>query len=1083
MFKAYLGIAPILMVLVSATGWSALNGDIEAVVKDASGAVVPGAKVAITSVETGAQRTLISNERGYFIAPLLPIGYYHVKVEVAGFKTYEQQVLVKSAERVSMNITLGVSGGTEAVSVTEATIQLINTTDAQLSNSIEEKRVKELPLSTRDPLVLATLSPGVVPVTDANPFLGTGSFNANGGRGRSNNITIDNVVSTDISTTGGAGFGTLNLDAIQEFKLITNNFNAEFGRNSSSQVQIITKGGTNDFHGTVYDFLKNDVLNARDYFDTTGKATITRRNEFGATAGGHIIKDKMFFFGTYEGLQTRGAGGTRSARVPTAAQRTAVTDPTSKAILAAANLPAATSDDPGGSFGRVAQSAPNGREENAWSARIDRNFGGGHDVVTGRYAFQKNTQNSTSNTFIGTELAGYGASTQNQPQNLSLGWTRLIGSRAVNEARFAFGRSRPNFFPQFTGTIPRINITGFSLFGESDIIPQGRVQNTFQYSDSFTYNVGRHVWKTGMDVHRIQANSYFDSNLRGTLNFASWDDFAAGRPLLYTQSFGSSVRGNRLTNVFAYGQDDFKILPDLTLNLGFRVEIAGGVSEVNNILSNLDLKNPGPIGAAGTGPLGSFVLGGQSFKRNANPEPRFGFSWNPNRGKFVIRGGYGITHDFIFLNPITNLRFLAPFIQRPSLTGATSFAGPNSYASILAGTAALQIDARAAVGSFNSTQTNFGDLSPIDRNLDNPQVQQWNLTVEHQLTDTLAIKAGYVGTMGHYLLRTRHVNMIPPGTVAPAANEADEIARLTEFQTVFARSAATTTGTSNRMDPRFNRVTLVESSASSNYHAFEAQVLKRYSSGYQFQVAYTWSKSIDNISDVLNVVVNDLPTAQNPFDLRDNRGVSQFDIPHRLVINHNYEPQFFKNMGGVAGKILHGWEFNGIYQIQSGYPTNIFAGPRFGINDTALTGNSITPNNVVRPNVVGDLSKLVFAPAGSPLAATIPRPDARGINTTAAQRNTNTSGFPLVQPLLGTFGNMGRNVLRLNKYQDFNWILLKNTNVTEDLIVQFRSEFYNVFNHHSFAGFVNDLSAPNFGTYTKTDTTPRQIQFALKLIW
>src|SRR5262249_29168954 len=192
-----------------------------------------------------------------------------------------------------------------------------------------------------------------------------------------------------------------------------------------------------------------------------------------------------------------------------------------------------------------------------------------------------------------------------------------------------FGRSKPNFFPQFLGTIPRINITGFNLFGESDIIPQGRVQNTFQYSDSFTYNVGRHVWKTGVDVHRIQANSYFDSNVRSTLMFASWNDFAAGQLFSYTQSFGSSVRGNRVTNVFAYGQDDFKIRPDLTLNLGFRVEIAGGVREVNNILSNLDFKNPAPIGAAGSGALGSFVLGGTSFSRNVNPEPRFGFSWNP----------------------------------------------------------------------------------------------------------------------------------------------------------------------------------------------------------------------------------------------------------------------------------------------------------------------------------------------------------------------------------------------------------------------------------------------------------------------
>ena len=328
------------------------------------------------------------------------------------------------------------------MSVTETAVQLVNTTDAQLSVSIEEKRVKELPLATRDPLVLATLSPGVVPVTAANPFLGNGSFNANGGRGRGNNITIDNVVSTDVSTTGGAGFGTLSLDAIQEFKLITNNFNAEFGRNASAQVQIITKGGSNEFHGTAYEFLRNDIFNSRDYFDTTGKASILRRNQFGGTAGGPIIKERMFYFGHYEGLQIRGAGGTRRPRVPTAAQRAAVTDPTSKAILAEAGLPAAETDDPSSGFGLVSQVAPVSTENNAWSARIDRNFGGGRDLLTGRYAMQKSEANSEGNTFINTNLAGYGASSQNKPQTFSLGWTHLHGLRLAGPNRTSFRSQR-----------------------------------------------------------------------------------------------------------------------------------------------------------------------------------------------------------------------------------------------------------------------------------------------------------------------------------------------------------------------------------------------------------------------------------------------------------------------------------------------------------------------------------------------------------------------------------------------------------------------------------------------------------------
>jgi hypothetical protein len=320
--------AGILWVLSGPVWSQRLSGDIEGVIKDPSGALIPGVAVTITSVETSAQRMMLTDDQGRFLATLLPVGDYDVRAELQGFKTWTGRAGARYGERTSLNITLEVGNVTEQVSVTETAIPLVNTTDAQIAMSVDERRVRELPLLSRDPLMLATLSPGVVPVTPANPFLGTGSFNTNGGRGRGNNITIDGVVSTDVSTTGGSGLGTLSLEGIQEFKLITNNFNAEFGRNANAQVQIVTKGGTNEFHGAAYEFLRNDALNARDYFDRTGKASPLRRNQFGATLGGPVEKDKLFFFGHYEGVQIRGAGGTRSLVVPTAAQRAAVTDPT-----------------------------------------------------------------------------------------------------------------------------------------------------------------------------------------------------------------------------------------------------------------------------------------------------------------------------------------------------------------------------------------------------------------------------------------------------------------------------------------------------------------------------------------------------------------------------------------------------------------------------------------------------------------------------------------------------------------------------------------------------------------------------------
>ncbi len=1071
-----------LMLAGSLTGGAAVSGDIEGFVTDSSRALVPGVAITVRNVETGAERTLVTDDRGHFLATLLPPGEYEVRAERLNFRPAVQRILVKSAERASLNLTLALGNLTEQVTVTETLVQLVNTTDAQIQVSIDQKRITGLPLAGRNPVSLAGLAPGVVPAMAGNSFLGTGAFNANGGRGRGNNVTIDNIVSTDVSSAGTAGINTLSVDGIQELKLITNNFNAEFGRNASSQFQIITKSGSNEFHGAIYEFLGNDKLNARDWFDKTGKASIIRRNQFGIASGGPILPDRLFFFGHYEGLQVRGAGGTRIASVPTAAQLAGVTDPTSLAILTAAKLPAAQADSAGA--GSVSQSAATYTKSNAWSIRLDHNFNGGRDTLHGRFSAQGATEGNVNNTFLGSNLAGWGATVTNDPRNFHMGWTHVVNPQVANEARIAYGRATSTFSPQTDNRLPRIQITGMASFGLWEGLPQGRVQNMFQYSDTLTWTRARHNLKFGAEYHRIQANSVLDAFTRGIFTFASWADFAAGRPLSYQQRFGSTARGNRVSNAFFFAQDDFKVLPDFTLNLGLRVEAAGDVGEVNDIQSNLDVHRAGPAGGALTGPLGTFVLGSTIYGNIVNYQPRLGFAWNPGRGEWVLRGGYGITNDFVFLNPITSAsRTLPPFIQRIDITGAASFTGADSYANVLGGTGAIQAQGRAAVGRFNSSQVNFSSISPIDTALKSPQVQQWSLTLERRISGDLAVRVGYVGTAGRYLLRNRQINMIPQSLVRPAAGAADEIARLGEFQNIFAASSGTPARGSNRLDPRFNSVGVVESSSSSSFHGLEVELNKRFSRGWQLQASYTWSKSIDDGSDVLNgALPNDSFVAQNPFDLANSKGPSQFDIPHRLVVNHIFEPQVFRNLQGIAGKILHGWALNGIFQSQSGFPVTILAGPRLGISDAALSGNSAGVNMVLA-DVAGDVSKLVFAPAGSAGAALIPSAAARGINANATDRNTNTSNYPLVQPLIGHYGNMGRNSVRLNSLIQFDWVLLKNTPINEFVNAQFRAELFNVFNNTSFAGFQNTLSSPAFGTYQSTLTRPREICLALKLTW
>jgi len=624
-----------------------ISGNIEVKVADASQASVPGANVKARSLATGTLRSALTNELGVAFITQLAIGDYEVKVEAAGFAIYSSHVSVNSGATVTIPITLEVKGAEQTVVVSEAAA-LLNTVNAQLQNSVEAKKIVDLPLNGST-LNLAGMSPGIAPVTPRNPFLGLGSFNSNGGRGRGNNITLDNATATDVSTTGSAGLGTVPIDGIKEFTLITNNFNAEYRRNGSAQVQILTKSGSNEFHGRAFEFFENDKLNARDYFDRTGKAAVLRENKYGVVAGGPIKTDKAFWFGTYEGQKIRGAGGTRVATVPRPEQVSGPIDPTAAALLKQLQVPTS----PTGTVSNSAQLLTNSW---AFSTRVDLNLTP-NDFLYVRFGMYDLGEQAASLTFISSNLPTNGASSVNRPFNTTISETHTFGPRTVNQFMFSFGRSAPNFTPLFDFGGPEVLFQdGTSAFGTWAGLPQGRIQNTFQYSDIVTRTQGAHQLKFGGELSRVQANSVFDSNVRGTLTFLTISDFVQGRPFQYTQRFGNSVRGNRVWNEYFFVQDDYKVSRNLTLNFGLRLEVAHGVSEVNNIFSNLNTKKTEALGGAGTGVLGGFDIGGSSFKKNWNWGPRFGFAWSPGGGKNVVRGGYGIAYDFIYLNPITSVQ-------------------------------------------------------------------------------------------------------------------------------------------------------------------------------------------------------------------------------------------------------------------------------------------------------------------------------------------------------------------------------------------------------------------------------------------
>lgn len=1029
-----------------------ITGDLVIRVSDSSDAAIVGAKVSIRSSTQGFTRDAVTDAAGAARFSLLTIGDYSVRVENTGFSSLVTTALINSGATKELSVTLEVSSTKSEVVIEESALT-ISTASAQMQNSVESKAITQLPLQG-GPLALAGTTPGVTPVSVRNPFLGLGSYNSNGGRGRANNITIDNANASDVSTTGGAGIGTVPIDAIKEVNIISNNFSAEYGRNGSSQYQIITKSGSNEFHGRLFEFFRNDKLNARDYFDRTGKAPILRDNTWGGAIGGRILRDKLFYFGTYEQQKIRGSGGTRIAIVPTNAQVAGITNPAARTLWQATQGVASDS-------GTVSNPAPLGTNSVAYSGKIDYNISQ-NDALWGRYAYQESESRSPGLTFISSNLPTNGASSTNTPQTITVGYTRIFSPTLVLNQLGGFLRSNPNFTPLVAiGAASVAFQNGIAELGSWAGLPQGRTQNVYNSLTTLTKTSGNHTFKGGYNFERIQANSVFDSNKRGSYTFANFEQFQLGIPVIYSQRFGGSIRGNRVSNQGAFLQDDWRIRRNLTLNLGVRLEIAGGVSEVNGLLSNLNLDRQAALGGAGTGALGSIEVTPTAFNTNYNWAPRFGFAWSPgNSGKWSVRGGYGWAYDFIFLNPITNLRFSPPFMYNFS---TTDFTGANTLANLVAGTSAFQQTGISTVGNFGTTVRNFGGLSPVDYAMRNPQTQQWSLNIERQIGNGFIGRIGYVGTKSNFLQRGRPINTVRPGLVVPATSLADETARIADFRAINAGLNAPPTGTTNRIDPRFTGVTLNESSANSNYHSFQTYLARTFRSGFGFTAAYTWSKSIDDVSDVLNVIATDTPSQQNPFNNRDNRGVSGFDVPHRFVFTHSYDLPKFANTNRFVRTMIGGWNLSGIFQMQSGNPINILSGARLALPDPLLLGGG----GAVRPNLDGPLN-LTFAPNPG--------------TVTAAQFKTTGSG--LSQPLIGNFGTLGRNVIRLNGLTQYDATLQKDFVLTERVRIQAQSQFFNFFNNTQFSRPGVSLAAPAaFGYYQDTDTNSRNITLVLRLIW
>jgi len=1055
-----------------------ITGDIQGTVVDAAGASVAQAKITIKNVATGTVRTVTANEAGQFTSSQMDIGSYQVTVEKDGFKTFTQTVIVRDGEKTRIEAQMQIGNVSETVTVESSALPTLDVSTAQVSDSLNSEEVLALPNQARDPVVFATLSPGTVPVSVNNPFLGAGSYNSNGSRGRSNNITLDGVTATDVSVTGESGAAFVQ-DSVAEVKVITNNFDAEFGRNSGSQVQILTKSGSNSYHGEVYDYAQNSGFgDARGYFTPAGGPVAkVVQDQGGVNFGGPILKDKTFFYGSWELDRTAGSGATVIANVLTPTQVAGITDPTSLALFKANG--AFTSPT-----GSLPESSANTLSGDTWTVRVDQILRGGKDTLFVKYGQSPSTTVNPGLTFIFSNLPGFGASVTAEPRDVTIGYTSVLTTNLVNSFHFGFGRANPNF-PINSPFAPSPEVffgDGTSSFGTTDILPQGRTQNTFQYLDVVSWTKGKHTFKFGGEIDRYQAPSTFEANAFGNLSYANIAAFQAGTPTSFTQTLGPTDRHNFSLDAFGFVQDDYRVTRALTLNLGFRFETSGGVSEGANLLSNLDPNNHTPIGLLGVGALGGVDLGGTAFNRNYNPAPRLGFAFNPGNGKLVFRGGYGIAYDFIYLNPITNLRFAPPFTSGINIS---SFTGGNTVANLIAGTAPAQAAALAGLGAFSPTVADFGAFDPVDQNLKNPRNQQWDFGVEYQAPHDLVLKVTYVGSHSDRLQVSQPINLVNPANIPAAPTSlADQTARQIQFidaaLSEVGNNPITPNGLNNLIDPRFDSVTQVQSTGTSSYNSLQVEGIRRFKNGLTFQANYTWAHTIDDISDALGVLVNDsaLPLdAAKPISFQ--RANSEFDIRNRFVLSYTYEIPFAKGFHGWKKYVLDGWSQSGIFSTQSGLPASILAAPitlcsaggplascpagdQVSINDLLLNGTN-NGGNVTNTLVNGTATMLHPVPFSSAF--------------------TQPSSFPVSEPLLEQDGTSGRNQLRLAGFTDLDSEFSKTFHFTESKYFQLRWEAFNILNNPNFAGYVNTFGSSQFNTYTSTANNARAFQLSGRFVF
>jgi len=1067
------------------------------VVSDASGAVIPNAIVSIKNVATGETRALTTDSAGFYTAPNLLPGSYEITATAPGFSTAVRSgvTLTVGAQQL-LNISMQVGQVSQKVEVTgEApTVQLATSV---ISGTVSQTTVVELPLNGRDWTSLATLQPGVESVGSIQANTGGGDRSRrgygvqlaiSGARPQENNYRIDGISVNDY-TNGGPGSiegSTLGVDAVQEFSVLTSNYSTEYGRTSGGVVNAITKSGTNQFRGDAYEFLRNSALDARNFFDPA-RIPEFRRNQFGASVGGPIWKDHTFFFMDYEGLR-QNQGISTQVFVPSQAVRNGILCSIPQpGVCSTQRVTGAFNPDPATGIDKAVLpflglwAVPNGglvgngdtgiyqfvgahnTSENFGTVRVDHRFSD-KDSVFGTYQYDSATamQPDPADDVLAGRTTGR--------VYVAIEETHIFSPQLVNSARFGLNRSdlvnlggkainplagNPALGESPGADNPQVDVPGLTSIppGANQIEILKDFQNSFQGYDDVFLTKGIHSLKFGFAVERIQYNA-FDYGPVGDFPFGSLQNFLINQPDTLQQPLPSvpTEPFHYRSTIFAgYVQDDIRLRPNLTVNLGLRYEMSTVPIELQGRLSTL--RSP----TDSTPHLGNGLFQNPTLR---NFDPRVGFAWDPfQNGRTSVRGGFGI-FDVLPLPYLLGQFGLnaAPFTENGSAINLPSGSFPIGAFNILAS----QIIAGTGL-----------QLPYVQPNPKRSYVMQWNLNVQRELAPDLTAMIAYVGSRGvHQTFRADDIN-----TAVPTLTSAG-----------YLWPSPLHSGTV--LSPTVGRMDSLQWINDTFFGGLEAQLVKRMSHGFQIQGSYTWSRAIDEGAGSVasDAFLSSIPSLLY-FLPKYRRAAADFNVAQNLTINYIWNIPTPQSLSGPAAWVARGWQLGGIFQIRSGLPfTPLIGGDPLGLNNTSafaypdrLRGSGC--GSLVNPGNVKNYIKLqCFAlPLATPAIASQCVPFEPG-----------GSGNPV---LTGTcsnlLGNGGRNEIYGPGLVNFDFSLFKDTKIKENLNLQFRAEFFNVFNHSNFnspidnsALFNSDGSAVGgAGTIDATSTSNREIQFALKLIF